>query len=1257
MKDIHLFQRLKDKGFGLIGTILTLSALTFVTYEVTTRLSKNATTTKSNKEMVFSSKAVSKGILSYTIYALKERWCMDANWGKDNACSSTKNMQEAISSPFNLERLLWSDSTTSDIIQRYFGLYKIYPAIPPQLNKITHVITLSQLETLGANHPLNLIVDDNVKKCIDTVTINIEKQNAADLKPQGDEVYLKITLEGDSGFKILSACSKAQRSFKIQSLVVLYPRTLNQFSLIKVLDLDVRSLASTSGKGISFNGPVYVQGDLILPASNQNVNFRERVKIGEGIVKNDNVAFTTNTFGGANDLYINQLPTVGGFFGGIGLESERDGGLSNIFNPTYVYPTNTNMPECTHRQKLKDDLQYTKDSRLYIKPALNNLPNNYRIGLSLENEFRDYNANGLSPEGYLIYDQSLSSDAYDPINNDTSTNLYSINQYYTNYPYRITDITNASLSPIMETYFKLYNTSGTLLQSTKILMGRDTSFEIKFAQESFYNSELKKINIPITSYLDIKTLNTKGYAPADSSSPPTTEPAMFLKAYSNLSTICNLKANLAVSVTLQACARVLTAAVLLTQGSLNTTSSSGTSSNLKKLQDAKAAADAKLAADTLLATAAKLTYDLASTALKAANTVAVTAGGTLTSAQIAEAAAIKAAADAAIAVTTGATTDAAVLAAAKLTADAAVVAATNAVIAATAAKLAADEALKVYENSAKLAADKLALSTATDASNTAAQIEINTAAASQLAADNTAAATAAAIANAQATLAAKVAADALTVADNAATTAAKTAANSAALAAGLADGAAKTAALAQAAADAIVATDAQIALDAANALAVATAANATQLAANQVIIDAIMLVYNIYFAEEQIIIKALSDLSTTPPSLIITTASVLSNQEDWTFEFKNKDILLKNVFLQHLKKINLRSNFYDFGIEGSPLKYMPYGRRTRRSMKPGPNDPGPGLVDDTLSNIVNFKIDHVGNKINTLTYDNQLLDNKIKLSPWAIIKNDNKADSYSEPPGNYYNSNQIVYPENGLTNAAAKLLDDSCAKPLVAEAPNWDISFTDTTQFSWLYNLTSSGVSIQDGRVVTPALTHYFSPNDTFPGNYVGVPTRSVVIDCYIGSDVTFVFGFYVCQNLHITARTLPLNIVGTFIIQNFILDPKVSESGINFYSIWQKEAIDLLQKNSNLRKENIIPASGDTSCNFPKTSGWNPMLTDESNADLLACSPAKFLYDGANNFNWSTVDPELGIASTAINQSTTQSKVVNRYRRFNYNFIWQKED
>ncbi len=47
-----------------------------------------------------------------------------------------------------------------------------------------------------------------------------------------------------------------------------------------------------------------------------------------------------------------------------------------------------------------------------------------------------------------------------------------------------------------------------------------------------------------------------------------------------------------------------------------------------------------------------------------------------------------------------------------------------------------------------------------------------------------------------------------------------------------------------------------------------------------------------------------------------------------------------------------------------------------------------------------------------------------------------------------------------------------------------------------------------------------------------------------------------------------------------------------------------------------------------------------------------KFVIQGANNFNWTTVDPEIGIPATGAS-ATTQSKIPGRYRRYVTSAMW----
>ena len=122
---------------------------------------------------------------------------------------------------------------------------------------------------------------------------------------------------------------------------------------------------------------------------------------------------------------------------------------------------------------------------------------------------------------------------------------------------------------------------------------------------------------------------------------------------------------------------------------------------------------------------------------------------------------------------------------------------------------------------------------------------------------------------------------------------------------------------------------------------------------------------------------------------------------------------------------------------------------------------------------------------------------------------------------------------------------------------------------------------------------------------------------------------------------------MGTFIVKNLNINSSALSAGVNFYSIWSTGGIELLKEQRHLRREKHATEA----CTFDKP-GWFMGLDEDTLADYQSCSPAKFLYQGANNFNWTTIDPEIGITG-AGSQVTTQSKVANRYRRYGVNVVW----
>lgn len=138
------------------------------------------------------------------------------------------------------------------------------------------------------------------------------------------------------------------------------------------------------------------------------------------------------------------------------------------------------------------------------------------------------------------------------------------------------------------------------------------------------------------------------------------------------------------------------------------------------------------------------------------------------------------------------------------------------------------------------------------------------------------------------------------------------------------------------------------------------------------------------------------------------------------------------------------------------------------------------------------------------------------------------------------------------------------------------------------------------------------------PGKTV-FKVKSTVSQCTIKSTAVYVVGFFVCNNLKIEARTMPLNIIGTFIVNNELkIDPSALKAGIVWKSIFNASAT------SDLRMLKILKPSYNQSCESISEPVWSPMPTIYSVADLSSCN-AISLRKKAEPFTWTAVDPDCG--------------------------------
>lgn len=331
-------------------------------------------------------------------------------------------------------------------------------------------------------------MDDMVKQCLSSVSILIEKPLSSYYKPQGDEVYLIITVKGNLTINPLSRCSLLKQTPVIKGLIIVYPKTLNQYAMIKTEDFTISDYGS-SNKGLNFFGPVYIQRHVKLPESGKHgVSFKDKVRIGEGILQVNGQPFTPKTPGGFSDQYLSQITTMNGFMNGISLEAEADLGIPKLFGGVYKYPDNVNMAMCTNRKKLKDNFSMTKDSRLWLKGK----DGNFTFTLSESNEFREYIRHGANDDGKYIYNNYSKTYESAPDNVKNTFDVEVKEQDETSKP-----VMQVALTVDGKEYSTIY-------------LGRSSEAKVDFGKASFFEAQKDLLDTSETTYLDINKVDMNG---------------------------------------------------------------------------------------------------------------------------------------------------------------------------------------------------------------------------------------------------------------------------------------------------------------------------------------------------------------------------------------------------------------------------------------------------------------------------------------------------------------------------------------------------------------------------------------------------------------------------------------------------------------------------------------------------------------------------------------------------------------------------
>ena len=371
----------------------------------------------------------------YMVHAIRERWCINASTPIDgisqtdlllsNECGSTKPLEEIVTFPGNLERILWDNHTIGDngtqqpitiLGLNYLRRQPVAtPPGPPKTsiiltkeqvsfpdNKITYRITETAMGDMSNEHPLYKLTQ-NIKSCFNFIDIEVSQLSNGQLGPQGEEKKIRLHIKADLKQTRLSCL--AHKVVQSVSFYTFYPRRLHNFSLIKYGDLDASEYHE-------FHGPVYLAGNLKLPATAQNKQkstiFYDTLTLGTynggsaepnryeagKIVTSDNAAFTFEDRGHPYKSKQNDYETFRGILGGLRLDAVEDKGLYNLFD--YSSTNNADVASleaCVEENKIKTKPSLSSGSVLaYSEVNLSTTSNpgaiQFKMGINNKNRFK-----------------------------------------------------------------------------------------------------------------------------------------------------------------------------------------------------------------------------------------------------------------------------------------------------------------------------------------------------------------------------------------------------------------------------------------------------------------------------------------------------------------------------------------------------------------------------------------------------------------------------------------------------------------------------------------------------------------------------------------------------------------------------------------------------------------------------------------------------------------------------------------------------
>ncbi|WP_408096426.1 hypothetical protein ACJVC5_15410 [Peredibacter sp. HCB2-198] len=421
---------------------LALGGLGYVTTEMLPKLHSE----KKKAESTIDYRVFISSLNDYLIHGIRERWCLSVNNGVtdlllSNDCGAGKTMEDIVTHPGNLERILWgpenigttltsmpnAENANRILALNYVRLHQTPPKASRQLTyedvyptdgKLKFKVTQAVLQDMTDQHPLYLIAK-SVRDCINEVNIEIFQVKDYNNIGAGEERKIGINISTDIS-RTRFSCT-VMRTAESTSYYTFYPRRLHTFSLLKYGNLDTKP-------NNEFHSPVYVAGDLVLPPDgfdkNQGSIFYAPLVLGmynsgggtgsifrAGRVVNSNGSDYTFTDRGHPHLSKqDNYPNFRGFLGGLNLDATEDKGFHNLFNHTSTTAVNQELlKQCIEETKVQTTPSMNNYSRLGFNfyntsNSGNNNSQQIRLGFNLRNRFK---ASGILPRVISENDSSF----------------------------------------------------------------------------------------------------------------------------------------------------------------------------------------------------------------------------------------------------------------------------------------------------------------------------------------------------------------------------------------------------------------------------------------------------------------------------------------------------------------------------------------------------------------------------------------------------------------------------------------------------------------------------------------------------------------------------------------------------------------------------------------------------------------------------------------------------------------------------------